>query len=66
MKKQQADSSSAAQRRVDLAADVEAFLAKGNKIQQIPDGVSAQDPQGRPQPLRPNQNGGKTAKKADG
>ncbi len=59
MKNNQTNAASAAQRRVDLAADIERFLADGNEIQQIPDGVSAQDPQGRSQPLRPNQAKGK-------
>ena len=59
MKRNQTDSASAAQRRVDLEADIERFLAEGNEIQHIPDGVSAQDPQGRTQPLRPNQAKGK-------
>ncbi len=59
MKRNQTDTASAAQRRIDLAADIERFLAEGNEIQHIPDGVSAQDPQGRTQPLRPNQAKGK-------
>lgn len=43
----------AAVRRKSLESDVAAFLAAGNRIERIPDGVSAQDPQGRVKPLRP-------------
>jgi len=39
----------AASRRRTLAADLDAFLASGRKIEQIPSGVSGQDPQGRSQ-----------------
>lgn len=39
----------AASRRRALAADLEAFLASGRQIEQIPSGVSGQDPQGRSQ-----------------
>ena len=39
-------------RRQSLADDIEAFLKAGTSIQQIPDGVSAQDPKGRGPPLR--------------
>ena len=41
-------------RRKSLNDDVEKFLAAGNKIEYIPDGVSAQDPQGRGKPLSSN------------
>ncbi len=37
----------AAQRRQSIASDVKAFLDAGNRIETIPSGVSAQDPQGR-------------------
>lgn len=43
---------SPASRRESLATDLEAFLKAGNKIDYIPDGVSAQDPQGRGKQLR--------------
>lgn len=46
--------SSPTKRRQSLNADVEKFLAAGNKIEYIPDGVSAQDPQGRGKPLSSN------------
>ena len=44
----------AAVRRESIASDVQAFLEAGNRIEQIPNGVSAQDPQGRVKPLRPS------------
>lgn len=37
----------AEQRRKSIASDVRAFLEAGNRIETIPSGVSAQDPQGR-------------------
>jgi len=37
---------STAEIRRSLQADVDAFLAAGNHIQQVPSGVSGQDPQG--------------------
>ena len=46
--------SSPVKRRQSLNADIEKFLAAGNKIEYIPDGVSAQDPQGRGKPLSSN------------
>lgn len=46
--------SSPMKRRQALNDDVERFLAAGNKIEYIPDGVSAQDPQGRGKPLSSN------------
>ena len=46
--------SSPMKRRKSLNDDVEKFLAAGNKIEYIPDGVSAQDPQGRGKPLSSN------------
>jgi hypothetical protein len=46
--------SSPVKRRQSLNDDVEKFLAAGNKIEYIPDGVSAQDPQGRGKPLSSN------------
>ncbi|XOV82784.1 MAG: hypothetical protein ACFHXK_18230 [bacterium] len=43
MKKKQAESNpNSALRREALASDVERFLNSGNKIEQIPTGVSAQ------------------------
>lgn len=39
-------------RRKALEADVAAFIAAGNKIEEIPSGVSSQDPQGRGKQLR--------------
>lgn len=39
-------------RRKSLEADVAAFLAAGNKIEEIPSGISSQDPQGRGKQLR--------------
>ena len=41
----------AALRRASIAQDIEAYLKAGNKIDQVPDGVSGQDPQGRGKPL---------------
>ncbi len=52
MKKKVQNESTPSQRRKILEQDVEAFLKAGNKIQYIDDGVSAQDPQGKGQPLR--------------
>jgi len=46
--------SSPVKRRKSLSDDVAKFLAAGNKIEYIPDGVSAQDPQGRGKPLSSN------------
>ena len=51
MKKGNAETTPAT-RRKNLAEDVEAFLKAGNKIEHVPNGVSAQDPQGRGKPLR--------------
>jgi len=39
-------------RREKLATDVDKFVRAGNRIQQIPDGVSGQDPHGNRQPYR--------------
>ena len=39
-------------RRKSIEADVAAFLAAGNKIEEVPSGVSSQDPQGRGKQLR--------------
>ena len=39
-------------RRQAIEADVAAFLAAGNKIEEIPSGISSQDPQGRGKQLR--------------
>ena len=39
-------------RRKSLEEDVAAFLAAGNSIEEVPSGLSAQDPQGRGKPLR--------------
>ena len=52
MKKRADSEVNAAERRKALAKDLEQFLQAGNQIQQIPDGVSAQDPTGRPRGLR--------------
>ena len=49
-----------ATRRKNLAADVEAFLKAGNSIEHVPNGVSAQDPQGRGKPLRLAQSANKS------
>lgn len=38
---------SSRERRKTLAADVQAFLDSGNKIEQVPTGVSGQDSLGR-------------------
>ena len=51
MKKGNAETTPAT-RRKNLAEDVEAFLKAGNEIEHVPNGVSAQDPQGRGKPLR--------------
>ena len=63
VKRKQADTSeSAAVRRDELAADVQRFLDAGQKIEQIPTGVSGQDPQGKGPQLRGNKpNNNKTA-----
>ena len=39
-------------RRKSIEEDVAAFLAAGNKIEEIPSGTSSQDPQGRSKQLR--------------
>ena len=39
-------------RRKSIEADVAAYLAAGNKIEEVPSGVSSQDPQGRGKQLR--------------
>lgn len=52
MSKRNQNDTTPAERRRAVADDVAAFLKAGNRIQQIPDGVSAQDPQGRGKPLR--------------
>ena len=39
-------------RRKTIEEDVAAFLAAGNKIEEIPSGTSSQDPQGRGKQLR--------------
>ena len=39
-------------RRKTLEADVAAYIAAGNKIEEIPSGYSSQDPQGRSKQLR--------------
>ena len=39
-------------RRKSIEADVEAYLAAGNKIEEVPSGISSQDPQGRGKQLR--------------
>lgn len=39
--------------RDSIAEETEAFLKAGHKIEQIPDGVSGQDPHGRGKPLAP-------------
>ena len=39
-------------RRKSIAKDVQAFLDAGHEINQIPDGMSGQDPYGRGKPLR--------------
>lgn len=39
-------------RRKSIEADVAAYLAAGNKIEEIPTGTSSQDPQGRSKQLR--------------
>lgn len=52
-KKDNPEVTSAGRRKV-LADDIERFLKAGNEIEQIPDGVSAQDPQGRGKQLRLN------------
>ena len=49
------------QRREILAADVEAFLRAGNKIDRIPSGISGQDPRGS-SPYRPSQKTNSTTK----
>ena len=41
-------------RRKSIEADVAAFLASGKKIEQVPSGISSQDPQGRGKQLRLN------------
>ena len=39
-------------RRKSIEADVAAFLAAGNKIEEVPSGTTSQDPQGRGKQLR--------------
>lgn len=39
-------------RRKSIEADVAAYLAAGNKIEEVPTGTSSQDPQGRGKQLR--------------
>ncbi len=51
------------ERRRALAADVEKFLQAGNKIQQIGNGISAQDPQGKGRPLHLGQSKDTTSTK---
>ncbi len=53
-KKKDSPEVTSAGRRKALADDIERFLKAGNEIEQIPDGVSAQDPQGRGKQLRLN------------
>ncbi len=52
MKQKKTIEASPEARRKTLEDDVAAYLAAGNKIDQIPSGTSSQDPQGRGQPLR--------------
>ena len=40
-------------KRDSIAEETKAFLKAGHKIEQIPDGVSGQDPYGRGKPLAP-------------
>ena len=40
-------------KRDSIAEETKAFLKAGHKIEQIPDGVSGQDPYGRGKPLTP-------------
>ena len=46
-KKSKSGEPSTGERRKAIEADLRAFLASGNKIQQIPTSVSGQDPLGR-------------------
>ena len=39
-------------RRKSIEEDVAAYLAAGNKIEEVPSGISSQDPQGRGKQLR--------------
>ena len=52
MKQSKNNEASPEVRRKSIEEDVAAFLAAGNKIDQVPSGLSAQDPQGRGKPLR--------------
>lgn len=52
MKQNKNNEASPELRRKSIEEDVAAFLAAGNKIDQVPSGLSAQDPQGRGKPLR--------------
>ena len=55
MAQQKTTSDESAQlRRKSIEADVAAFLAAGNQIEEIPSGVSSQDPQGKGKQLRQN------------
>ena len=47
MAQKQSSDISPESRRKAIEADVASFLAKGNKIEQVPSGLSSQDPQGR-------------------
>ncbi len=46
-KKAVPNDASSRERRKSLESDVQAFLKSGNKIEQVPTGVSGQDRQGR-------------------
>jgi hypothetical protein len=52
MSKKQQNTQTPAARRQQLKVDVKAFLASGNRIEQVESGVSAHDPQGRGRQLR--------------
>ena len=52
MAQKKAPEASSELRRKSIEADVAAFLAAGNKIEEVPSGTSSQDPQGRGKQLR--------------
>ena len=52
MKQKKSPEDSSESRRKTIEADVAAYLAAGNKIDEVPTGVSSQDPQGGSKQLR--------------
>ncbi len=52
MAQKKAAEPSAKLRRKSIEEDLAAYLTAGNKIEQVPSGMSSQDPQGRGKALR--------------